>query len=134
MFFGKRPKILVVDDEPDIRQLIKLRLELRKYEVLTAQDGAEAIATAQAAHPDLIMMDVIMPGQNGYATCRQLKDLESTKDIPVVFLTAKGRQDDIMQGTLVGGAAYLTKPFDTQQMLQTVDAVLAEARERRGRA
>lgn len=131
MLFGKRPKILVVDDEPDIRQLIKLRLELRKYDVLTAADGQEAIATAQAAKPDLILMDVIMPGQNGYSTCRQLKDLESTKHIPVVFLTAKGRQDDIMQGTLVGASAYLTKPFDTAQLLQTVETALAEARERR---
>ena len=131
MFFGKRPKILVVDDEPDIRQLIKLRLELRKYEVLTAADGQEAIATAQAAKPDLILMDVIMPGQNGYSVCRQLKDLESTKQIPVIFLTAKGRQDDIMQGTLVGAAAYLTKPFDTEQLLQTVEQALVDARDRR---
>ena len=131
MFFGKRPKILVVDDEPDIRQIIKLRLELRKYEVLTAADGQEAIATAQAAQPDLILMDVIMPGQNGYSVCRQLKDLESTKQIPVIFLTAKGRQDDIMQGTLVGAAAYLTKPFDTEQLLQTVEQALVDARDRR---
>ena len=131
MLFGKRPKILVVDDEPDIRQIIKLRLELRKYEVLTAQDGPTAIAAAQASKPDLILMDVIMPGQNGYSVCRQLKDLESTKQIPVVFLTAKGRQDDIMQGTLVGAAAYLTKPFDTEQLLQTVEQALADARDRR---
>lgn len=131
MLFGKRPKILVVDDEPDIRQLIKLRLELRKYEVITAEDGATAVATAQVAKPDLILMDVIMPGQNGYSVCRQLKDLEATKHIPVVFLTAKGRQDDIMQGTLVGGSAYLTKPFDTEQLLQTVESALADARERR---
>ena len=131
MLFGKRQKILVVDDEPDIRQLIKLRLELRKYEVLTAEDGQTAVATAQAMKPDLILMDVIMPGQNGYSTCRQLKDLEVTKHIPVVFLTAKGRQDDIMQGTLVGAAAYLTKPFDTEQLLQTVETALADARDRR---
>ncbi len=130
--FGKRAKILVVDDEPDIRELIKMRLELKKYEVLTAADGASAVDMARMTHPDLILMDAIMPIQNGYAACRQLKDIEETKNIPVVFLTAKGRQDDIMQGSLVGASAYLTKPFDTQQLLQTVETVLEDARQRRG--
>ena len=131
--FGKPPaKILVVDDEPDIRQLVKMRLELKKYEVLTADNGETAMAIAQAAQPDLILMDCIMPGQNGFSVCKQLKDTQSTKHIPVIFLTAKGRQDDILQGTFAGGAAYLTKPFDPQQLLKTIDHVLADTRQRHG--
>ena len=134
MFGQPRAKILVVDDEPDIRQVIKLRLELGKYEVLTAEDGRSALSLAEATHPDLILLDVIMPGQTGFEVCRALKDNEATKRIPVVFLTAKGRQDDHMQGTFAGAAGYLTKPFEAQHLLKTVETVLADSRMRRGLA
>lgn len=127
-----RATILVVDDEPGIRQIVQLRLEFNGYDVLTAENGDQALERARAAQPDLILLDVLMPGRSGYDVCRQLKADPATKHIPVVFVTVC-RQDDIPPDTGVGAEAYVSKPFEAQQLLHTIETMLAGARARRAR-
>ena len=125
-----RAKILVVDDEPSIRRIIQLRLEFNGYEVLTTDNGEHAFRLASTAQPDLILLDVLMPGQSGYDVCRRLKADAATRHIPVVFVTVC-RQDDIPPDVGVGAEAYVAKPFEAQQLIKTVETVLAGARLRR---
>ncbi len=128
MFGGKKAKILVVDDEPDVLQLIKSRLELNRYEVVTASNGDEGIERAAAEQPDVILLDVLMPEKNGYATCRELRDRPDTSGIPVIFLTAKGRKEDMVEGTWAGAVGYIVKPYDPKQLLETIEGALKKRR------
>ena len=124
------PTILVVDDEPHIRQMLKLRLELDgRYQVITSENSTVAVELAQMAQPDLILLDVLMPGLSGYQVWHRLKAQESTRRIPIIFITAKNpQQDEELQCLLAQGAGYLTKPFETQDLLRTIETALADAR------
>jgi DNA-binding response OmpR family regulator len=126
--FWNRPKIkkkiLVVDDEPDVLSLVETRLVLNNYEVITASSGAEAIRKAQEESPDLILLDVLMPDKDGFKVCRQLKDDVRTRDIPVIFLTAKSRKEDALEATWAGGVNYITKPYNPQVLLNKVARAL----------
>ena len=113
--------VLVADDDPVILRLIQVNLELEGYNVLTANNGQEAVDQAAAEHPDLVILDIMMPRLDGYQACEQLKKNGETQAIPVIFLSAKAQQSDIEKGKSFGVADYLTKPFDPSELLEVVE-------------
>jgi CheY-like chemotaxis protein len=118
-------KILIAEDERDIRELVAFSLRgLGGFDVVQAANGVEAVERATAELPDLILMDVRMPKMTGYEACKKLKDFDSTKDIPVVFLSAKGQESEIQQGLAVGAEEYILKPFAPDELVNQVRSVL----------
>jgi CheY-like chemotaxis protein len=118
-------KILVAEDERDIRDLVAFSLHgLGGFEVVQAANGAEAVDRARETRPDLILMDVRMPRMTGYEACKQLKLHDETKDIPVVFLSAKGQESEIQQGLSAGAEEYILKPFAPDELVNHVRGVL----------
>jgi DNA-binding response OmpR family regulator len=119
-------KILIAEDERDIRDLITYTLHFAGYEVVAANNGEEAIQLTRQEMPDLILLDVRMPRKTGYEACRAIKADEKTKDIPVMFLSAKGQESEIQAGMEAGAVEYLIKPFSPDQLTTRVQAVLAK--------
>jgi DNA-binding response OmpR family regulator len=119
-------RVLVCDDDPVILRLLQVNLELEGYEVIAGRNGEEAVSLAAENNPDLVILDIMMPRLDGYQACEQIKSNDSTKDIPVVFLSAKAQQSDIDKGKEYGVAAYLTKPFDPNELLSVVDRLLRQ--------
>lgn len=119
-------KILIAEDERDIRDLIAFTLRFAGHEVFTAANGEEAVETTPRVNPDLILMDVRMPRMTGYEACRVLKANPDLKDIPVVFLSAKGQESEIQQGLDAGAEDYLLKPFAPDQLTTRVKTILAK--------
>jgi DNA-binding response OmpR family regulator len=119
-------KILIAEDERDIRDLVAFTLRFAGYEVVTASNGEEAVKLAPLENPDLILMDVRMPRMTGYDACRILKANPDMKDIPVVFLSAKGQESEIQTGLEVGAEEYLLKPFAPDQLTERVKSILAK--------
>jgi CheY-like chemotaxis protein len=117
-------RILICDDDPVILRLLQVNLELEGFEVLLGHNGEEAVEIAQTEHPDLIILDIMMPRMDGYQACEKLKNLDDTKDIPVVFLSAKAQQSDIEKGKSYGVADYITKPFDPNDLIDVLDRLL----------
>jgi DNA-binding response OmpR family regulator len=117
-------KILIAEDEPDIRELVAFTLRFAGYEVVSATNGEEAVQLASREYPDLILMDVRMPRMTGYDACRVMKADAELKDIPVVFLSAKGQEAEIQNGLDVGAEEYLLKPFAPDQLTERVRAIL----------
>jgi DNA-binding response OmpR family regulator len=117
-------KILVAEDERDIRDLITFTLNFAGYEVIGAINGEEALEMALTEKPDLILMDVRMPRMDGYDACIKMKAEESIKDIPVVFLSAKGQEMEVKTGLEAGAAEYILKPFSPDQLIERVKANL----------
>ncbi len=117
-------RILIVDDEADLVEALKLRLETGGYEVVTALDGAEGLTKAKGDKPALILLDIMMPKLNGYQVCRELKSDAKCKDIPVVMLTAKAQQTDKFWGQEVGADGYITKPFEFSALLTIIEKYL----------
>ena len=117
--------MLVVDDDPVIVRLLKVNFEMEGYEVATAADGEQGLAAARSERPDVVVSDIMMPRLDGYETCARLKQEDGTKDIPVVFLSAKAQQSDIDKGKAFGVADYLTKPFDPNDLIDMVERLLA---------
>jgi CheY-like chemotaxis protein len=116
--------ILICDDDPVILRLLQVNLELEGFGVLLGHNGEEAVQIAQAEQPDLIILDIMMPRMDGYEACERLKSLDETRDIPVVFLSAKAQQSDIQRGKAFGVADYLTKPFDPNDLIDVLDRLL----------
>lgn len=119
-------KILIAEDERDIRDLVAFTLRFAGHEVVAASNGEEAVQMAPQANPDLILMDVRMPRMTGYEACRAIKANPSLKDIPVVFLSAKGQESEIQTGLQVGAEEYLLKPFAPDQLTDRVKAILSK--------
>ena len=119
------PTILIVDDTPANVAVLAEHLVSNGFSVMVAQDGEEGIERAQFGHPDLILLDVMMPGMGGFETCRQLKSHDSTKDIPVIFMTALSDIGDKITGYKVGGVDYVTKPFHTEEVLARIKTHLS---------
>lgn len=117
-------RILICDDDPVILRLLQVNLELEGYDVLLAHHGEDAIEVATAEHPDLVILDIMMPKLDGYQTCERLKANDETKEIPVVFLSAKAQQTDIERGKEFGVADYLTKPFDPNDLIDVVERLI----------
>jgi CheY-like chemotaxis protein len=118
------PLILVAEDEREIRDLIAFSLQIAGLQVVAVPNGQEALEQATEILPDLILMDVRMPKMNGIEACRALKQEAKTKDIPVVFLSAKGQEADIKLGYEVGAEAYFLKPFTPEELSQRLIKVL----------
>jgi len=117
-------KILVVDDEENIRELVRYNLAREGYQVTTVGSGEEALKQAGAKPPDLIVLDLMLPGMDGFAVCRQLKNDSHTAHIPIVMLTVKGEESDIVVGLELGADDYITKPFSPMVLLARIKAVL----------
>lgn len=118
------PLVLAADDDPLIRELIQFRLERSGYAVVTAADGDEALRLARDRLPDLIVLDVMMPGRDGYEIARTLRTEEATSRIPIILLTARVQEADVAQGFDAGADDYLTKPFSPQELQARVQAIL----------
>ncbi|MEF8709393.1 MAG: response regulator [Candidatus Accumulibacter propinquus] len=116
-------KILVVDDSPTERHVLKVLLASNGYEVLTAESGEEGIAKAKSELPDLILMDVVMPGLNGYQATRTLTRDPTTRNIPVIVCTTKGQETDKIWGLRQGAQDYLVKPVNGQELLAKIAAL-----------
>jgi DNA-binding response OmpR family regulator len=116
--------ILVAEDEPDIRGLIRFSLEFIGLTVVEASNGVEAVELAAQVQPDLILLDVRMPKLSGYEACEKLKEQESTKDVPVVFLSARGQETEIKAGLELGAEEYILKPFAPDQLQKRVTSLL----------
>jgi len=117
-------KILIAEDERDIRDLIEFTLTYAGHQVFKAANGAEAVDLAPKVMPDLIMMDVRMPKMTGYEACRQMKTMDTVKDIPVVFLSAKGQESEIDSGLDAGAYDYILKPFEPFGLVSRVGEIL----------
>lgn len=119
-----RRRVLVVDDEPDVLLLCRVNLEFEGYEVLEASDGQEALDLLEAEHPDVILLDVMMPRIDGWAVLDHVKRTPELADIPVVMLTAKVQDQDPIRGWSHGVAEYITKPFSPLALSQVLEDVL----------
>ena len=119
-------RILIAEDEPDIRELVAFVLRFAGHEVTATPNGEEALNQAGIIIPDLILMDVRMPKMAGYDACRAMKADPKLKDIPVVFLSAKGQDSEIETGLEAGAEEYLLKPFAPDQLTERVKAILAK--------
>lgn len=119
-------KILIAEDERDIRDLVAFTLRFAGHEVITASNGEEAVELAPKINPDLILMDVRMPRMTGYEACKVMKTMPGIKDVPVVFLTARGQESEIQQGLGAGAEEYLLKPFAPDQLTERVKVILAK--------
>jgi twitching motility two-component system response regulator PilH len=117
-------KIMVVDDSPTMRKMMSDTLDGKGYQIITATDGEEALQKAAKELPDLVLLDVVMPGKNGFQVCRQLKTDAATKHIKVIMVTSKDQKSDRFWGLKQGADAYLTKPFEPAELLQNVAACL----------
>ena len=117
-------KILIAEDERDIRDLIEFTLRYAGHDVVSAANGAEAVALAPKARPDLILMDVRMPRMTGYEACRVLKDIDETRDVPIVFLSAKGQESEMNIGLDAGAYDYILKPFAPDQLTLRIAEIL----------
>jgi two-component system response regulator MtrA len=119
-----RPLVLVAEDDEDILQMVVFDLEDEGYEVLTARDGDAAVALALERRPDLVLLDVAMPGLDGYEVTRRLRAEESTSSTPVVLLTARAQVRDVILGFEAGANDYVTKPFRPEELRTRLQAAL----------
>ena len=121
-------KILIVDDHADIRKLIRMTLEFEDYDIHEAADGESAVSMAEAIHPDLVLMDVMMPGTvDGLEACRRMRALPALANIHVMLLSARGQARDREAGLQAGAHAYLVKPFSPFQLIESIAALWADA-------
>lgn len=124
--------ILIVDDEEDIIELIKYNLKNEGYIVLTAQTGELAIKLAKQSQPDLIVLDLMLPGIDGLEVTRYLRNHGQTRDMPIVMLTAKGEESDIVTGLELGANDYISKPFSPKVLIARIRAILRRRRKESG--
>ncbi len=121
-------RVLIVEDQTDIRKLIRMTLEFEDYDIHEASDGATGLSLARSERPDIMLLDVMMPGEmDGLQVCQALKKDPATRHIKVVLLTARGQARDREAGQLVGANEYLVKPFSPLQLIDTVEALLQAA-------
>jgi DNA-binding response OmpR family regulator len=119
------PKVLVIDDEAPIRLLCRVNLEAEQMEVVEAEDGTVGLELARSERPDVILLDVMMPGIDGWEVLQRLLDDETTREIPIVFLTARAELRDRARGLELGGVDYVTKPFNPVDLAPLVRDVVA---------
>jgi two-component system alkaline phosphatase synthesis response regulator PhoP len=120
-------KILVVDDEIYIVHILDFSLGMEGYEVVTALDGEQALERVASEKPDLIVLDIMMPKLDGYEVCRAVKANPATKNVPVILLSAKGRNVDQKMGFDVGADDYITKPFSPRKLVERINQLLGQA-------
>jgi len=118
-------RILLVEDEENLLEVVKLNLELEGYLVTTSSTGKDALVKASDPELDLILLDVMLPGMNGFDICQRIRQTPAWRHIKVVMLTAKGREVEITKGLALGADAYITKPFSTKALLAEVESQLS---------
>lgn len=121
-----KKRILIVDDEDDLRNMLKFRLEAMDYEVSEAIDGQEGLDKARSDRPDLIILDLMLPKIDGFKVCRMLKFDEKYKHIPIIMFTARAQEKDKQIGKEMGAEAYVTKPFDPDILLDKIRDLLKQ--------
>ncbi len=119
-------KILVVDDEPHVVELVALNLRREGHTVVTAGNGAAAVLAVEKEHPDLVVLDVMMPVLDGIQVAEILRGREETRAIPIIMLTAKSQDNDILDGLMAGADVYLPKPFHPKELSRVVKSLLPE--------
>jgi DNA-binding response OmpR family regulator len=119
-----RGKVLVVDDEEYIQHILNFSFGAEGFEVITASDGEEAVTMARSERPDIIVLDIMMPKMDGYEACKQIKADPQTQDIPVILLTAKGREVDRKLGAEAGADDYVVKPFSPGRLIERVEGFI----------
>ena len=122
----QKNKILIVDDEPDLVRSLQTRLELENFECLVAYDGNSALEAVGNGKPDLIILDLMLPGVDGYKVCRLLKFQEELMHIPIIMLTARDRTEDRLLGEQMGADYYMTKPFSMDKLISAVKGFLGQ--------
>ena len=123
----RRTRILIVDDEPAIRKLLRANLEKNGFEAMSADDGAEALKLVEREAPDLVVLDIIMPRMDGFETCRRLREWST---IPIIMLSAKDEEQDKVKCLEIGADDYITKPFGSGELVARINAVLRRTRAR----
>lgn len=121
-------KILIADDEPNIMISLEYLLKREGFDVTLARDGQEAVEAIVRDHPDLVLLDVMMPSKTGLEVCQEIRENPDLQDVLIVLLTAKGRDTDIAKGMAMGADAYVTKPFSTRDLVTTVRNMLKSGR------
>src|SRR5262245_31497695 len=119
-----KPKILVIEDEPDILEVIQYNLEREGHKVIACRDGELGLSRIRTDDPDLVILDLMLPGMDGVEVCRQVKADPVTRGIPVIMVTAKGEESDIVLGLGIGADDYITKPFRPKELVARVQVVL----------
>ena len=120
-----KPKIIIVDDDREVREMLKMALELEGYQVAQAANGLRLISTLHVDRPDAILLDVVMSWINGFELCRAVKKNEEFKDIPVIFISARKTAKDIEAGLAAGAEDYFSKPIDMERLLSRLAALVA---------
>lgn len=118
------PVVLVVDDSPTVRKIVQLTLQREHIRVVTAGDGLSALAAVADEHPDLILLDIVLPRMDGYNICQVVRKNMAYRDLPIIMLSGKDGLFDKMRGKLAGSTEYITKPFDSTELAQTVKRYL----------
>jgi two-component system, OmpR family, phosphate regulon response regulator PhoB len=118
-------KLLIAEDEPGIRRLIRMTLESEEYEIIEASDGEEALTLARGEHPELLLLDVMMPRRSGLEVCRLLKADDDTAGMTIVMLTARAQESDLREARAAGCDDYFMKPFSPVALLRKVDEIFA---------
>ena len=119
--------LLIADDEPNIVISLEYLLKREGYRVLVARDGQEALDTIVREHPDLVLLDVMMPHKTGFEVCQAVRASPGVEQTPILMLTARGRETDVAKGMALGANAYMTKPFSTRELVQKVADMLGAA-------
>jgi DNA-binding response OmpR family regulator len=119
--------VLIADDEPNIVVSLEYLLDHGGYQVRIARDGEEALAAVEAFHPDLVLLDVMLPLRNGFEVCRTIRETPAWQDTRIIMLTAKGRDVEINKGLALGADAYITKPFRVKELMATIQELLGPA-------
>jgi two-component system alkaline phosphatase synthesis response regulator PhoP len=120
-------RILIADDEPNILISLEFLMKREGFDVTIARDGVEALAAIVDQRPDLVLLDVMMPGKTGFEVCQEVRAQDALKDIRILMLTAKGRDTDVAKGLALGADAYMTKPFSTRELVVKVREMLGTA-------
>ncbi|MCK5707438.1 MAG: response regulator [Candidatus Aureabacteria bacterium] len=118
--------ILIVDDHGALRYILSFDLQKKGFKTITAGSGEKGIELAQKDKPDLILLDAMMPGIDGFETCRRLKQDEDTKNIPVLMVTAKSQREDVLEGLQAGAVSYMVKPFKFEELFNKIVEIIGE--------
>ncbi len=122
---SEQKRILLIDDHQTVFRLLEAIVRIKGYKLLYAESGQQGIVMARQEQPDLILLDVMMPDIDGFKVCQYLKENDGTKEIPIMFLTARGAEDDLETGRKAGDHGFMTKPFQTIEVLKQSEKLLA---------
>ena len=118
-------RIVIADDDSDIRELVVFKLRLEGHDIVPVENGSLAVAACRESPPDLVILDVMMPGMSGLEAARALREDEATSDVPIMMLTARAHESDVDEGFAAGANDYIVKPFSPRELAARVDALLA---------